>query len=313
MTQSVIQPLESLRLARYIAPVQCYICGGDNPFDREFCGQCGAPLALTSQTGDFETEPQLIAAVGPSASGKTVYLGMLVDMLSRQTAGVHLLARGAFSITLQQQTVSALSRSRFPDKTPNEPDRWNWVHCQMRLPGRKRPMELILPDMAGEAVLSEVHHPHSQRIIRAFLTRSKAAMLFIDATRLARGRMEEDHLSMKLLSYLGEVGPSGRPMRQDRPVALIFTKADQCEDCRLDADGFARRHAPGLWRLCQERLHHWRCFAAGVAGAVARIPRDDGTWVERPLRVEPHGVVEPFLWLVEKLVERRRRWWPWGN
>ena len=54
----------------------------------------------------------MIAVFGASGVGKTVYLGMLMDMLSRQTERLQLLARGAFSITLQQTTVAALSRVR---------------------------------------------------------------------------------------------------------------------------------------------------------------------------------------------------------
>ena len=73
----------------------------------------------------------MIAAIGPSGAGKTVYLGMLTDMLSRQDDDLQLLARGAFSIKLQQHTMAALARCEFPHKTPNEPDRWNWVHCQV--------------------------------------------------------------------------------------------------------------------------------------------------------------------------------------
>ncbi len=50
----------------------------------------------------------------PAGVGKTVYLGMLMDMLSRQKERMQMLARGAFSINLQQFTTTALARGEFP-------------------------------------------------------------------------------------------------------------------------------------------------------------------------------------------------------
>ena len=69
---------------------------------------------------------------------------------------LQLLARGAFSVSLQQMTMSALANCEFPGKTPNEPDRWNWIHCQVRLSKKRNPAELIMPDLSGEAILEEV-------------------------------------------------------------------------------------------------------------------------------------------------------------
>jgi len=46
---------------------------------------------------------------------------------------------------------------RIPNKTPNEPTA-GLVHCQV-LRKKRKPAELIMPDMAGEALLEEVDHP----------------------------------------------------------------------------------------------------------------------------------------------------------
>ena len=73
----------------------------------------------------------MVAVLGPSGSGKTVYLGMLMDMLSRQPQRLEIVARGASSIGLQQTTVSALARCEFPAKTGREPECWNWMHCEI--------------------------------------------------------------------------------------------------------------------------------------------------------------------------------------
>ncbi len=84
-------------------------------------------------------------------------------------------------------------------------------------------------------------------------------------------------------------------------MALVFTKADQCEECGDDPDGYAKTHAAGLWQHCQERFAVHQFFAAGVAGACAwRESRTAGR-VRVPLRIEPHGIVEPFEWLLEQI------------
>jgi hypothetical protein len=301
MTKATIQPLESYRLVQYVVPIPCYICEADNTYDAEFCHQCLAPMALAHQANSQNVHPRMVAVIGASGVGKTVYLGMLMDMLSQQVEKIQALARGAFSITMQQTTISALSRCAFPRKTPNEPEQWNWVHSQVRRPKHRQDMELLMPDMAGEAILEEVDHPHSYRIIGQFLQKSVGAMVLIDACQLKEGGREQDFFSMKLLSYLSERDSDHRRGWKQRPLALIFTKADCFEECREDPAGFARAHATGLWQLCQERFGCHRFFAASVSGSCLSCDTLTEGRLLFPLRVEPHGIVEPFEWLVEKL------------
>lgn len=308
MTKGVIVPLESARLIEYAVPISCYICEGQNNFDAEFCRYCSAPMALAHQANSQKLRPQMIAAVGASGVGKTVYLGTLMDMMSRQSHRLQLLARGAFSITLQQTTLAALARCEFPEKTPNEPDRWNWVHCQIRRARQRQPLELIMPDMAGEALLQEVDHPHTFRVIGSFLRKCMGAMILIDAVKLAEGGQSQEFFTMKLISYLGELNDETKRGWSNRPVALIFTKADQCEQCAHDPAGFARAHAAGLWQQCQERFRQHEFFAAGVAGACAYRESAAEGRVHVPLRIEPHGIVEPFEWVLSKLNSNTRRW-----
>jgi hypothetical protein len=301
MTKSVILPLDSYRLAQYVVPIPCYICQTDNTFDAEFCIHCLGPMALAHQAHSQQVRPRMIAVVGASAVGKTVYLGMLMDMLSRQSQGMQVLARGAFSITLQQTTLAALARGEFPAKTPNEPDRWNWVHCQVRRPRQRWPLELIMPDMAGEAVLEEVDHPHTYRVVRSFLQKCSGAMVLVDALKLQDGSREQDYFTMKLLSYMSELGGDPKRGWSRQPVALILTKADECEECLEDPAAYAQAHAAGLWQQCQEQFRCCKFFAAGVVGACAWCQSASEGRVQIPLRIEPRGIVEPFEWLLEHL------------
>jgi Double-GTPase 2 len=295
--------MDSYRLAAYTVPCPCYICGGGNNFDAELCRHCQAPMALAHQANSQKIHPRLIAAIGPSGAGKTVYLGMLTDMLSRQEDNLQLLARGAFSIKLQQHTMASLGRCEFPSKTPNEPDRWNWIHCEV-LRDNQKPAELIVPDLAGEALLEEVDHPHSYPVIRSFLSKCASVLVLIDAPRAESGESDEDFQTMKLISYLCELAGDRQTGWPARPVALVFTKADQCEQCFENPAAFARRHTPGLVQQCRERLKRHQFFAVGVAGAIG-IRNDSEGRVYIPLRIEPRGIVDPFRWMLEQLDSKR--------
>src|SRR5262249_37565232 len=198
--------LDSYRLAAYTVPSPCYICGGGNNYDAELCRHCHAPMALAHQAMTQKIHPRMIAAIGPSGAGKTVYLGMLSDMLSRQDEQLQLLARGAFSIRLQQSAMASLARCEFPRKTPHEPDRWNCVHCQV-LRKKQKPAELIMPDLAGEALLEEVDHPGTYPVIRSFLGKCAGVLVLVDAPRAQSGESDEDFHTMKLVSYLSELAP----------------------------------------------------------------------------------------------------------
>jgi hypothetical protein len=292
-------PMDSYRLAQYAVQVPCYICGLDNTFDAELCRQCFAPMALAHQATTQKIRPRMVAALGASSAGKTVYLGMLMDMLSRQPDRIQMLARGAFSISLQQMTASALARGEFPGKTPTEPDRWNWVHAQLRMTGKKQPLELIMPDMAGEALLEEIDHPHTYDVIHPLLTKCFGVLILIDTVKLQSGSLEQDYFTMKLLSYMAELDEHPKRGWANRPIGFVLTKADECEECFADPAAFAQSRAPGLWRQCQERFRNYRFFAVGVAGGCAYRNRREGR-VRVPLRIEPRGLVEPFEWLVKQ-------------
>jgi len=309
---TTVLPLESYRLAQYAVQVPCYICEQGNAFDAELCRHCQAPMALARQLDGKSSPPQMIATIGSSGVGKTVYLGMLLDMLSHMPDQMQIVARGAFSVALQQNAMQALARCEFPAKTPNEPDRWNWVHCQVRHPKAKDPFELIMPDVAGEALLEEVEHPFSYIAIRSFLQKCAGAMILVDSTNLSSSRQSHDYFTLKLLTYLSELSSDETSSWRNRPVALIFSKADQCEDCFDDPQVYAQRHAASLYQFCRERFAHYRFFAAGVAGATAMRVAPGGGRVRAPLRIEPRGIVEPFKWIVGQVEAKQEPHSGWG-
>lgn len=295
--------MQSSDLVQPALPVLCYVCEAANTCDAEYCRRCSAPMALAQQALGQTARPKMVAVLGPSGSGKTVYLGMLMDVLSRLPQRLQIIARGAFSIGLQQATVSALASCEFPAKTGTEPERWSWVHCEIhrhdaaeeapsvaeslagvaprkrRVSTTKNPhVELVMPDMAGEAILEEVEHPQTFFVIRSLLRNSAAVLLLIDAAELAQGRRDPDFAAMKILSCLKELELQGGVSRMSRrPVALVFTKVDQAEGCRANPQEFAyvcrgnlAKLPAGISRLCvlcrqRRRLLH-------VAGSPRRGP-----------------------------------------
>lgn len=299
-------PLDSYRLAQYSLQVPCYVCGGPNSFDTELCRHCLAPMALAHQSNAQKIRPQMVALLGSSGVGKTVYLGMLMDMLSRQTSPLQVLARGAFSITLQQTTTAALGACEFPEKTPNEPDRWNWIHCVVTSRHR-RAAELVMPDMAGEAIVEEIDHPNSYPAIRSLMRKCAGGLLLIDAIKLEEGRHEQEHVAMKTLSFLNELDSHPKKGWRARPIAIVLTKADQSEACFDDPALFVREHAPGVWKQCHDIFSHAAFFASGVAGACAFRTVLGGRRVRVPLRIEPRGVSEPFEWIIDSIPPAKKR------
>ncbi len=305
MTPLVTLPMESYQLAKYAEPLVCFVCEFENNYDAEICRCCGAPMALTHQAGNYKTAPQMIAVVGPPKSGKTVYLGMLLDLLARRTSGIRALARGAFSVTLQQQTVESLATCQFPEATPSAAEHWNWVHCQVHLAGRQVQLmnrrstrEIVFVDSAGDAQQTHLDNEQYQPAVSAMLARSAAALVVVDVTQVESGGSDAEYFAVKALSNLAELPRTkkGRTAWQKRPVAVVFTKADGCEICCDDPTSYADRHCSGLAQFCRDRFSKVAFFATSVARSTTTRYGED-----IPLRIEPRGIVEPFEWLTSRM------------
>jgi hypothetical protein len=250
-----------------------------------------------------EEHPRFLGVLGPSGVGKTVYLGMLLDLLSRGAGGLNGVAQGPFSLSLHRSLMVALEHQRFPEKTPTEADRWQWVHCEVkRGEGRRETrFDIVTPDVAGEAVMAELERPRTHRTIRALITRCEGLVVLVDVLKVLSGSQSQELFAMQLVSYLDSLRTTKGKRKISIPVAIVFTKADMCEDAIVDPDTFAQANAPALWRLCQNRLEHFRFSCAGVAGSCGRLVDSDGRVSVVPLRIEPKGIIEPFLWLMERL------------
>jgi hypothetical protein len=165
----------------------------------------------------------------------------------------------------------------------------------------------VIPDVSGEALATETERSGRYPAIRSLLTKCAAVMVLADAPRLQNGDHSQDFVTLKLLSLIGELRAERALSRrrlgpERRPLALVLTKADQCDSVYDNPREFAEAHAGALWSDCKSRFPRHEAFACSVAGATAY--RDNyGRRQHVPLRVEPRGIIEPFGWLMSVLDE----------
>jgi hypothetical protein len=248
--------------------------------------------------------PRFISVLGESGSGKTVYLGMLMDMLSKGVLGMRGIAHGSHSVAVQDNTISSLERRRFPEKTCSETDEWQWVHCEVTRDRRnKRPLDLVTADFAGEAIALEIEQPGAYPAIRSLVSQSAGVLLLCDSISVCRASMNEDISALKLVSYIYEVQKANSAGRTDRrvktPLAVVFTKCDQCPEAQEDPERFATNNMPRLSQICQAGFSRFRFFAARVVASTATSMDEYACSSHVALHVEPHGIAEPLDWITK--------------
>jgi len=285
-----------------LSPTQCLICGSENTEDAMLCATCAAPMALTHEAVTQERKPDILTIIGDSNVGKTVYLGYLLDMLSRRAGEYESIPKGPFAINLQQSVMSHLANRLFPPKTPNEVDEWHWVYCQVA--NRAEPSrwyDLVMPDMAGESIAAELDAPHSYTVIRGLLTQSDGVMLLVDASQAAMGNVHADFFAFKLLSYVDQLSGVKSNMKVQTPVAIVLCKCDYCPQAFDDPITFAKTNLNRLWNLAESRFENVAFFAASVIGAIGFGTDADDNVIPVPLHSAPRGVLEPYEWLLTAL------------
>jgi hypothetical protein len=297
--------LECARLLDQSTQVTCVICGSQNTAEGTRCFHCLAPVELSRSVAARGTPARFLTVLGASGAGKTVYLGMLLDILSKGAQHLRGLPNGSFSVSLQQETITALQSQRFPEKTASEADQWKWIHCEVTHDKKpKAHLDIITPDLAGEAITLEVEQTGTFGTIRSIARRSEAFLILIDSQRARDAGREEDLCAMKLFSYICSLHGNSNAAKRGKlrlPVALVLTKSDLCPEAQDDADKFAAANLPGLLRLCERNLLQYSFFATGIVGTSATVMDDRGFRMRVPLHIEPRGVVEPVVWVMKNL------------
>jgi len=285
------------------AGTKCLICESTNRTDSLLCGQCSAPLAIVHDVAAQEREPMIVSIIGESNVGKTVYLGFLLDMLSRRASDFEAIPKGAYSIDLQQNVIGHMAQRAFPPKTPMEANEWHWAYYQIHQhKPTPRWVDLLMPDMAGESLAAEVATPNTFKVIRSLLSRSAGTLLLVDAAMAANGVAQGDFFAVKMLSYIDAMQGIKRDERVQTPTAVVLCKADYCPECFDDPQRFVRANLNRLWNLCESRFANVEFFACSVVGSLgyATAPQEDYV-TPIPLHTALQGVLEPFEWVIDQL------------
>jgi len=282
--------------------IDCLICGTENTPDAAVCGYCYAPMVLGHEARAQEHPPRITTIIGDSNVGKTVYVGMLLDMLSKRADQFDAVPKGPYSVNLPETVISCLMARQFPPKTAMEVDQWNWAYYQItQRQGKKTTHhDLVMPDMAGEALAAEVSSPQTFTIVRSLLKQSVGVLMLVDAAVASSGSPHPDFFALKLMTYLdGLLAPKARGKIRT-PVAIVLCKADYCPDCFDDPQLFAKTNLSRLWNLCENRFANFEFFACSVVGSLGYATDAEENVISYPLHIAPRGILEPFEWLLSK-------------
>ena len=176
------------------------------------------------------------------------------------------------------------------------------MHCEVSGSRRGQQFDVVTPDVAGDAVMAELDSPKSNKTVRSLIGRCSALVVLADIVQVVADGQGQELFAMQLISYLDTLRPGKRKTRKvEVPVAIVFTKADLFEEWIGDPDAFAKGNVAGLYAQCQSRLDRFSFHCSGVAGSSANLVNDSGQESLIPLRVEPHGVIEPFAWMINQM------------
>lgn len=280
------------------------VCGGCGQqvtyYKSDVCPACQIPRDVAESIHHKKT--RMVSILGASGVGKTVYLGMLMDIIGQGNSPIKGNPKSVFSMNVQEQTIRALENRRFPPKTPVEADHWNWVHFDaFDAKSPRRVFEILTPDLAGEALAVEMETPNTFPAISIALQNSRAAVLLFDSVQVQSQGRESDLFGSKLVTYLVSTNTTKnkRNSKLKTPIAVVFTKADCAPEANQNPEEFAKMNMPGFVRACQTNFAHCEFFSTSIAGRTTDHVDDSGIPISVPLYVEPKGVVEPLQWIMQ--------------
>lgn len=295
----------------WLSDLYCVTCHSQLIASGRTCPTCQTPMEVSKSFRNQGYGGKLVSVLGASSAGKTVYLGMLLDMLSKGSDGLRGIPNGSFSMEIQDQTISAFEKRRFPEKTPSEVDKWNWVHCEAfdeRKP--KRRVEIITPDVAGEVLALELENPNSSTAVRSLISNSNGMIVLLDSLQIREDARSVDVFGTKLAAYIADLHTRQINERRKKvrlPIAFVLTKTDGCHEAVTDVDSFSKSNLPGLVHYCEQRMSAFDFFSASVVASTMNVVDSRGIEYQAPLHIQPRGIVEPLEWILCQLEKKWRR------
>ena len=98
----------------------CPLCGADT-YPGQPCSTCLLPIKVMESIRVRPEAPRFVGVLGPSGVGKTVYLGMLLDLLARGMGGLRGVRRAHFPWSFTATSSSPWSDNGSRRKRPSSP------------------------------------------------------------------------------------------------------------------------------------------------------------------------------------------------
>jgi hypothetical protein len=282
----------------------CVCCSGRVENSEDYCPKCQTPVCLSQSAAIHGGGQQFISILGASNAGKTVYSGLLLDILCKGPPEFRGVAASPFAVDLQEYVIRSLEQRAFPEKTPSEADTWQWLHCKLSITENRstRTADLISPDFAGEAIAMEICRPGLYPVVENVVSRSSGIMLLCDSLRVRDHGASEDLFATKLAAYIAAQHEAQEDItcksRKGPSIAVIFTKCDACPEATGSPRNFASSNMRRLFDFCEQKFHRVEYFTTGVAGSTGLLSDGRGWKTRMPFHVQPHGILEPLKWLL---------------
>ena len=273
-------------------------------------GTVGAIVVSSQRISTAHPRSLSIALIGPSRSGKTVYLTMLYDQLrGREERGLTFTAYGTSTIEEVARNLGLIRSGQFPPPTPIDAHfRWEAV-ASFGSSLVSRRYRISIMDYAGHHL--DLIRPwegewlHRSRFFEYVLS-SDAVLIMVDVERLLyHDKLYtedpipalEQILIAAVQTLIEKRHPGGDPTRpSDIPVALLISKSDLLGSLVDERKALAR--LPGLISVCEQRCKYFKCFFVSSLGTPPKKGKN-GNAIP-PSHLAPEGIVEPILWILGK-------------
>ncbi len=157
-----------------------------------------------------------------------------------------------------------------------------------------------------------MEQPQTYPLLSGLAQKATGVMLCVDADQATSGDKDEEFFAMQIVNHVRDMRErevTGDDKKKEKrkqtkmpPLAIVLTKADLQESCFRAPAEFVRRQMQNLWEQSQELECEVEFFGVGVVGTCATRRTESGHQVKVPLRIEPRGVIEPFRWLMGRMV-----------
>jgi hypothetical protein len=261
----------------------------------------GVVSGLTANILVSRKRIRTFAILGFPASGKTVYLTVLFNLLQRSDEqSVEVEPQGQDTIEKIHTDFATLARQEWLSPTATDHTFTYHAVSTRRRWGAVFRSEIMIPDYAGEFFhqLSEENQQwlHKNPYFLNWVLRADGLFLAVDCDVLGKASQAEkvayEQSFIAAIQVLLETSPAARRLgRIPMPVALLFMKADVLAS---NQSAFLERSLPQLVSLCKRKCTAFGSFAVSSTGSRC----DDDT--RPPANLRPYQVLESFMWLLHR-------------